>query len=99
MYTYAGDANLSGDIDGDDFFAIDSGVNTAGAGYWRGDFNYSGTVDADDYFIINRNYSRNPPPLSSGEIAGVTVVPEPAHLTWLTIAAALARNCRRRRVK
>ena len=59
MYTYAGDANLSGNIDGDDYFRIDAGFMTPGAsGYENGDFNYDGKINADDYFIIDKNYGR-----------------------------------------
>ncbi|HYO09270.1 MAG TPA: SdrD B-like domain-containing protein [Tepidisphaeraceae bacterium] len=58
-YTYAGDANLSGRIDGDDYFLIDSKINTAGAWGWRnGDFDYNGKVNGDDYFVIDSNIGR-----------------------------------------
>ena len=57
-YTFAGDAHLTGGIDGDDFFAIDSGYASQARGYANGDFNYSGAIDADDYFAIDSNYSK-----------------------------------------
>jgi hypothetical protein len=56
MYTYRGDADLSGNIDGDDFFQIDQGFTNNLTSYFNGDFNYSGNVDADDYWIIDSNY-------------------------------------------
>jgi hypothetical protein len=65
-YAYAGDANLSGIIDGDDFFAIDQGYSTQTGGYARGDFDYNGRTDADDYFIIDSNYNKAQTPLASG---------------------------------
>ncbi len=57
-YTYAGDANLSGAIDGDDYFAIDAGISSGDTGYANGDFNYDGRIDADDYFLIDSNYPK-----------------------------------------
>ncbi len=56
MYTYAGDVNLDGKINGDDYFRIDQGFSGHLTGYENGDLNYDGRVDADDYFIIDRNY-------------------------------------------
>ena len=78
MYTYAGDADLSGRINGDDYFRIDSGFTAHATGYENGDFNFDGKVDADDYFIIDRNYSRQTSGFSSGApLGGVVAVPEP----------------------
>ncbi len=55
MYTWAGDVNLDGIVNGDDYFKVDTLQN----GPPTGDINNSGKVDADDYFILNRNYNRN----------------------------------------
>ena len=57
-YTYAGDANLSGTIDGDDYFAIDAGYASSATGYANGDFDYNGRIDADDYFMIDADYGK-----------------------------------------
>ncbi len=94
LYTLAGDANLSGGIDADDYFRIDSGISGNLKGYYNGDFNYSGNIDADDYFMINRNYARTlalPAPASSGSVAAV---PEPAGM--ILVAAAMLLSARRR---
>src|SRR5205823_5492922 len=56
-YTYTGDANLDGKIDGDDYFRIDSGKPRPPA-YAAGDFNYDGVINADDHFWIDSNYWR-----------------------------------------
>src|SRR5204863_4092071 len=42
MFTYGGDANLDGILNGDDYFQIDSHFNQAGLvfGYFNGDYNY-----------------------------------------------------------
>jgi hypothetical protein len=100
MHTYIGDADLTGGIDGDDYFRIDSGFTSSGTltGYANGDFDYSGNIDADDYFIIDRNYSRQGAAFSEGDLrGGVTAVPEPAGTTL--IAATLLLLGRRRRAR
>jgi len=66
-YCFAGDANLSGNIDGDDFFAIDSGVASSNRSYAGGDFNYDGRYDADDYFLIDSNYNKSSSPAAAVE--------------------------------
>ena len=59
MYTYAGDVNLDGKIDADDYFLIDSNLNKPSStfNYSKGDFYYDGKVNGDDYFIIDSNDS------------------------------------------
>src|SRR2546423_12949700 len=58
-YTWGGDANLDGVLNGDDYFAIDSHFNQSGTvfGYANGDFNYDGDINGDDYFIIDSNWN------------------------------------------
>jgi fibronectin-binding autotransporter adhesin len=96
-YTYIGDANLSGKVDGDDFGKIDAGFSAHASGFVNGDFNYSGTVDADDYWLIDRIYSRNLPSLGAAPplSGGASAVPEPS--TVLIASAATVRFTRRRR--
>ena len=54
-YTYGGDANFDGTLNGDDYFRIDG--HTPGAlGWINGDFDYNGHADGDDYFLIDCNY-------------------------------------------
>ena len=59
MYTWGGDANLDGTLNGDDYFQIDSHFNQDGTifGYFNGDFNYDGSINGDDYFIIDSNWN------------------------------------------
>jgi len=55
-YTYMGDANLDGTIDGGDYGVIDNFVQVpAASGYFNGDFNFDGVVDGGDYGIIDNN--------------------------------------------
>ncbi len=62
-FTCAGDANLDGVINGDDYFQIDSAFPQASHGWWNGDFNYDGVVNGDDYFLIDSNFPAQGPPL------------------------------------
>jgi autotransporter-associated beta strand protein len=97
MYTYAGDADLNGKLDGDDYFRIDSNINVAGAHGWvNGDFDYSGKINGDDYFILDSNLGRQGAAFSTSASGGIAPVPEPASgLTGLAISAMAL--CRRRR--
>jgi len=108
-FTRTGDANLDGNIDGDDYFKIDSNVgNVATASWLKGDFDYNGRIDGDDYFLIDANYGRQVNPLvpvpgsgilagsSASPLAGVTAVPEPSSI-GLIAAAAIGTLRRRRR--
>ena len=98
MYTYAGDANLDGVIDGGDYGTIDNFVQVPGAsGYANGDFNYDGVIDGGDYGIIDNNIQAQGPafPTGGSVIGGITAVPEP---TWLG-AGAIAMLALRRRLR
>ena len=101
MYTWGGDANMDGTLNGDDYFRIDSHVAQSGTvfGYANGDFNYSGTIDGDDYFIIDSNIAtaQSSPPFPTGSGApALTAVPEPGSLAVVAIAACVFANRRRR---
>jgi hypothetical protein len=63
-YTYAGDANMDGSIDGGDYGVIDNFVQVPNArGYSNGDFNYDGVVDGGDYGVIDNNIQAQGPAL------------------------------------
>ncbi|HYO09041.1 MAG TPA: autotransporter-associated beta strand repeat-containing protein, partial [Tepidisphaeraceae bacterium] len=59
-YTYTGDADLNGKINGDDYFIIDSKIAQSSAlrGWRFGDFNYDGKINGDDYFSLDSNIAR-----------------------------------------
>jgi hypothetical protein len=109
MYTYAGDADLNGKLDGDDYFRIDSGFAAGASGWINGDFDYNGRVDGDDYFLLDHNLGRQSPgalpsasaatAMTAGETANITAVPEPAVLALPLLAGAISvgRHHRRRR--
>ena len=103
MYTWGGDANLDGTLNGDDYFQIDSHFNQDGTifGYYNGDFNYDGSINGDDYFIIDSNWntgSTAAPFPTGGGLTGVAAVPEPSSLAALGVAAGMLIAARRRRV-
>jgi hypothetical protein len=101
MYTYAGDANLDGLIDGGDYGIIDNNVTIPGAeGYFNGDFNYDGVIDGGDYGIIDNNITAQGAPFPvSGLVglSGVTAIPEPCACGFaiLTAAGLFSRRSRR----
>jgi hypothetical protein len=101
MYTYNGDANLSGKVDADDYFQIDSHYNksdNASKSYFNGDFNYDGKINGDDYMLIDSAFAGQGAPFSSGAaVAGVTAVPEPAAGVTLSVLGALSMLRRPRR--
>jgi hypothetical protein len=78
MYTYGGDANLSGNVDIDDYGQIDFNSSLGGTlpGWFNGDFDYSGSVDVDDYGIIDFVIGIQGPPLAA--TLRVASIPEPA---------------------
>jgi hypothetical protein len=52
-YTYYGDTDFNGFVDGDDYARTDSGFNVGLAGWFNGDFDLSTAVDGDDYSLID----------------------------------------------
>ncbi len=90
-YTYAGDANLSGWIDADDYFAIDTGyARDSNPSYASGDFNYDGQINGDDYFLIDSNYVGQTMAFSAPVFSGsVEAVPEPVSGMIFVIAASV----------
>ena len=98
MYTYTGDANPDGVINGDDYFQIDSAFPQLLHGWMNGDFDYDGTINGDDYFLTDSNFSAQgaPFPTSAGLADSVTMVPEPA-LALTAVAVIIFAPQRRRR--
>jgi hypothetical protein len=56
-FTYGGDADLNGEVNGDDYFFIDSNILQSGSvfGYHVGDFDLNGEINGDDYFVVDSN--------------------------------------------
>ncbi len=107
-YTYFGDANLDGGVDGSDYTKIDSAFGTAATGWANGDFNYDGNIDGSDYTLIDNAFNTqggslgsHPASLiaaSTAQIAsGSSAVPEPATLGIFGMGALAIFGRRRRR--
>ena len=80
-YTYGGDADLNGQVNGDDYFYIDFNYPMASGGTWdTGDFDHNGLVNGDDYFYIDFNYGLSDPLAAAEKVALQAVAFGPA---WL----------------
>jgi hypothetical protein len=98
---------MDGDLDGDDYFAIDSNLSQSEVvfGWTKGDFNYDGRINGDDYFIIDSNIAQaqgsgnvfyvRDPEFAAGA-SGLTAVPEPASIGLVAIGATGLLRRRRR---
>jgi hypothetical protein len=107
-YTYYGDANLDGKVDGSDYSLIDNGYLNGLTGWFNGDFNYDGVVDGSDYTLIDNAFNSQETQLTAEIAAPLAVataqiaaepsaVPEPTSTTVLAITG-ISLLARRRRV-
>ncbi len=106
-YTYFGDANLDGVVNGSDYTLIDNGFNNSLTGWHNGDFNYDGVVNGDDYTLIDNAFNTQGPSLAATsqemlggqtsqiEAGSSSAVPEPAAL-GITVLSGVALLRRRR---
>jgi hypothetical protein len=78
-YTYYGDTDLNGSVDGSDYSRIDLAYladqsnATAYTGWLNGDFNYDGSVNGSDYTLMDNAFNTQGTIFSS-EIAGSLAV-------------------------
>jgi hypothetical protein len=56
-YTWYGDTNLDGKVDGSDYSRIDNTTLFGGTGWYNGDFNYDGLVNGSDYTLIDNAFN------------------------------------------
>jgi autotransporter-associated beta strand protein len=86
-YTYFGDANIDGQVTGDDYTVIDASLNTtpsAGLAWLSGDMNLDGIITGDDYTVIDANLG-----LGIGNPLTPSALPEPAAGGMLGVGIAL----------
>jgi hypothetical protein len=104
-YTYYGDTNLDGRIDGSDYSRTDNGFLTHASGWYNGDFNYDDVVDGSDYTLLDNAFNMQgaslstqisgPAATSLAQISGSTSVPEPAAMAIVLLGAGVLRRRRR----
>jgi endonuclease/exonuclease/phosphatase family metal-dependent hydrolase len=107
-YTYYGDANLDGQVDGSDYTLIDNGFNHHGTltGWYNGDFNYDGLIDGSDYTLIDNSFNTQTGNLTTAALFadstaefGGTSVPEPTAVAVGLAAVLLTIRLRRHRAE
>src|SRR5438105_69034 len=103
-YTYVGDLNFDGQVDGTDFALAQGhvGETTAGvadfAAAWRvGDVTLDGVVNGLDLATIAGNYNAGVAPALGPMIVGTSPVPEPGTVGVLGVVAVGLLVRRRRR--
>jgi hypothetical protein len=94
-FTYFGDADLSGVVDGTDYSRIDNGYLNNLTGWFNGDFNYDGVINGSDYTLIDNSFNTqgaslaaetgdaSPLAAPTAQIGGSSAVPEPTTLGLL----------------
>jgi GH25 family lysozyme M1 (1,4-beta-N-acetylmuramidase) len=93
-YTAAGDADLNGSVELNDFSALAANFNATGKRWTQGDFNYDGSVDLSDFTLLAANFNYTLPGSSTSVGA---VVPEPACGLVVAVGAAIGVTRRRGR--
>jgi hypothetical protein len=90
-YTYYGDANLDGEVDGSDYTLIDNGFDNHLTGWINGDFNYDGIVDGSDYTLSDNAFNTQGAALTAqiagttAQLSGSSAVPEPAAFSAIAV--------------
>jgi len=98
-FTYYGDANLDGIVDGSDYSLIDNGYLNHLTGWQNGDLNYDGIVDGSDYTLIDNTFNTQGAALTEAVATSTVAVPEPAGfgIVWL-VGSILFQTRRRGRI-
>jgi autotransporter-associated beta strand protein len=96
-YTYYGDTNLDGKVDGSDYARVDAAYladktnPSALTGWYNGDFNYDGTVNGSDYTLLDNAFNAQGAQFTaavSTDLVAGSPVPEPTSLSLLALTSA-----------
>lgn len=107
-YTYYGDLNFDGKVDGDDYVRIDRALAMGLAAKWlNGDVNYDGLINGGDYALIDGAFVHQGGVLSAEVLAAreaqfgaeyiaafAAAVPEPSALALCAVVFPLVRRRR-----
>ena len=73
-YTYIGDTNLDGKVDGTDYARIDNGYLTNATGWHNGDLNHDGVINGSDYTLIDNAFNMQGAAIPAAEVAVPTAM-------------------------
>jgi Ricin-type beta-trefoil lectin domain-like len=93
-YTYYGDADLNGKVDGNDYSLIDYGYAHHLTGWSNGDFNYDHSIDGSDYALIDNAFNSQSP---IGVPMAITVPTDQTTTTFETASPIVAPAVRTNR--
>ena len=95
-YTYIGDANLDGKVDGSDYTKIDGGFTGHLAGWANGDFDYNGAINGSDYTLVDNAFNTQGASIAaivaSAKTQPVTAVAATTALISPTLQSAIGRS-------
>ena len=106
-YTYYGDTDLNGKVDGSDYSRIDAAslnnrINPSSplTGWFNGDFNYDGVVNGSDYTLIDNAFNSQGAAITASIASSIatSAVPEPATLSVVGFGMIGLLSRRKRRV-
>jgi hypothetical protein len=104
-YTYYGDSNLDGKVDGTDYSRIDNGALMHLTSWYNGDFNYDGVINGSDYTLIDNAFNTQGAQIAAALSAAAEIrsrdvresaVPEPTCMPLL-LGTGIFATLRRRR--
>jgi hypothetical protein len=89
-YTYFGDTNLDGKVDGSDYSRIDNGFIAKLSGWFNGDFNYDNVIDGSDYTLIDNAFNRQGASLAAAVSSQIATAPIQGNVNRLTAVCSAA---------